>query len=122
MFLFVVPALTIAILAVVPGVLQFKNMIFMVPVVLYTALIFPSWHHAPYRLEASAVKVVAGWAHLFAYWDALRGKRLGWKPSGGDKKKQDGRRRFWVCFLVWTVGSSVAWTGVRSRNWWVWRL
>jgi cellulose synthase (UDP-forming) len=111
-FLFVVPALTIAILAFVPNVLMFKNMIFMVPVVLYGALIFPSWHHAPYRLEASAVKVIAGWAHFFAYWDALRGKRLGWKPSGGDKKKQDGRRRFWACFIIWTLGSSVLWTGL----------
>jgi cellulose synthase/poly-beta-1,6-N-acetylglucosamine synthase-like glycosyltransferase len=112
LFTFVVPALTIAILTFVPGVLQLKNMLFMAPVVLYSAVIFPSWHHAPYRLEAWAVKVISGWAHLFAYWDAIRGKRLGWKPSGGDKRKQDGHRRFWACFLIWTVGSSVAWTGL----------
>jgi cellulose synthase (UDP-forming) len=112
LFTFVVPALTIAILVFVPNVLLFKNMIFMVPVLLYSAVIIPSWHHAPFRLEAWAVRVIAGWAHLFAYWDAARGKRLGWKPSGGDKKKQDGRRRFWACFIVWTVGSSLAWTGL----------
>ena len=112
LFTFVVPALTIAILAFIPNVLLFKNMIFMVPVVLYSAVIIPSWHHAPYRLEAWAVRVIAGWAHLFAYWDAARGKRLGWKPSGGDKKKQDGRRRFWACFIIWTVGSSVMWIGL----------
>lgn len=112
LFTFVVPALTIAILVFVPNVLLFKNMIFMIPVLLYSAVIIPSWHHAPYRLEAWAVRVVSGWAHLFAYWDAARGKRLGWKPSGGDKKKQDGRRRFWACFIVWTVGSSLVWTGL----------
>jgi cellulose synthase/poly-beta-1,6-N-acetylglucosamine synthase-like glycosyltransferase len=112
LFTFLVPALTIAILVFVPNVLLLKNMIFMVPVVLYSAVIIPSWHHAPYRLEAWAVRVIAGWAHLFAYWDAARGKRLGWKPSGGDKKKQDGRRRFWACFIVWTVGSSLVWTGL----------
>jgi cellulose synthase (UDP-forming) len=111
-FTFLVPALTILILAFLPNVLLLKNMIFMVPVVLYSAVIIPSWHHAPYRLEAWAVRVIAGWAHLFAYWDAARGKRLGWKPSGGDKKKQDGYRRFWGCFLVWTLGSSLAWTGL----------
>ena len=60
------------------------------------------------------MRVISGWAHLFAYWDATRGKRLGWKPSGGDKKKQDGRRRFWASFIVWTVGSSLVWTGLRS--------
>ncbi len=112
LFTFVVPALTIAILVFLPNVLLFKNMIFMIPVLLYSAVIIPSWHHAPYRLEAWAVRVIAGWAHLFAYWDAARGKRLGWKPSGGDKKKQDGRRRFWACFIVWTVGSSLVWTGL----------
>jgi cellulose synthase (UDP-forming) len=111
-FTFVVPALTIAILALVPSVLEFKNMIFMVPVVLYAAVIIPAWHHAPYRLEAWAVKLISGWAHFFAYWDALRGKRLGWSSSGGDKKKQEGNRRFWACFLVWTVGSSLLWTGL----------
>ena len=111
-FTFVVPALTILILAVVPNVLQFKNMIFMVPVVFYAAVIIPGWHHAPYRLEAWAVKLISGWAHFFAYWDALRGKRLGWNTSGGDKKKQEGNRRFWTCFWVWTVGSSLLWTGL----------
>ena len=40
-FTFVVPALTILILAVVPNVLQFKNMIFMLPVVFYAAVIIP---------------------------------------------------------------------------------
>jgi cellulose synthase (UDP-forming) len=112
LFTFVVPALTIAILIFVPDVLRLANMLFIVPVLLYSAVIFPAWHHAPYRLEAWAVKVISGWAHLFAYWDAIRGKRLGWKPSGGDKKKQDGSRRFWTCFIIWTVGSSLAWTGL----------
>jgi cellulose synthase (UDP-forming) len=112
LFTFVVPALTIAILWFLPNVLLFKNMIFMVPVLLYGAVIIPSWHHAPYRLESWAVRVIAGWAHFFAYWDAVRGKRMGWKPSGGDKKKQDGRRRFWACFIIWTAGSSLAWTAL----------
>ena len=58
------------------------------------------------------MKLISGWAHFFAYWDAIRGKRLGWKPSGGDKKKQDGSRRFWVCFLLWSVGSALLWTGL----------
>ena len=112
LFTFVVPVLTILLLILVPHVLVFKNMIFIVPVLLYSGLIYPLWHHAPYRLEAWSVKLISGWAHVFAYWDAVRGKRLGWKPSGGDKKKQDGRRRFWVCFFIWTVGSSVLWTGL----------
>jgi len=112
LFTFIIPALTILLLLLLPNVLQLKNMIFIVPVLLYSGVIYPLWHHAPYRLEAWSVKLISGWAHVFAYWDAIRGKRLGWKPSGGDKKKQDGRRRFWVCFLVWSIGSSVLWTGL----------
>ena len=116
-FTFVVPLLTITILAFVPHVLLLRNMAFMAPAMVYSGLIFPSWHHAPYRLEAWSVKLVAGWAHFFAYWDAIRGKPLGWKPTGSDKKKQDGRRRFWVCFLTWTVGTSLAWAGLA-----LWRM
>ena len=112
LFTFIIPLLTIILLAFLPNVLVFKNMIFIVPVLLYSGLIYPLWHHAPYRLEAWSVKLISGWAHVFAYWDAIRGKRLGWKPSGGDKKKQDGRRRFWGSFLVWSIGSSALWTGL----------
>jgi cellulose synthase (UDP-forming) len=117
LFTFVVPALTILILAFLPNVLLLRNMIFMAPVLIYSVVIIPRWHRAPYRLEAWSIRVIAGWAHLFAYWDASRGKRLGWNPSGGNKKKQDGRRRFWACFLIWTVGSALVWTGLA-----MWRM
>jgi len=82
----------------------------MVPVILYGAIVFPGWHHAPFRLESWSTRLISEWAHFFAYWDAIRGKRLGWKPSGS--AKQDGGRRFWTCFIIWSVGSSVAWTGL----------
>ena len=110
LFLFFMPALTITVLICLPKVLLFKNMIFMVPVILYGAIVFPGWHHAPFRLESWSTRLISEWAHFFAYWDAIRGKRLGWKPSGS--AKQDGGRRFWTCFIIWSVGSSVAWTGL----------
>ena len=116
-FTFAVPTLTIALLAWEPHLLLLRNMMFMVPSFVYTAVVFPGWHHAPYRLEAWAVKLISGWAHFFAYLDTFRGKPLGWKPSGGDKKKQDGRRRFWACFLAWSVGTSVVWVGLA-----LWRM
>jgi cellulose synthase (UDP-forming) len=111
-FTFLVPAVSVLILAFVPQLLLFRNMIFMVPVLIYGAIIFPAWHRAPFRLESWAVRLIAGWAHFFAYWDGIRGKKLGWKPSGSGSKKQEGARRFWACFLVWSLGSSLAWTGL----------
>jgi cellulose synthase (UDP-forming) len=112
LFTFVIPALTIAMLAFFPQVLLLRNMLFIVPVVLYSAVLVPWWHHAPYRLEAWSVQLISGWAHVFAYTDAARGKRLGWKPSGGDKKRQDGYRRFWSCFVIWTLGTALVWVGL----------
>ena len=116
-FTFAIPLLTILLLAFLPNVLLLRNMAFMLPALLYSAVVFPRWHHAPYRLEAWSVKVIAGWAHFFAYWDAIRGKPLGWKPTGSDRRKQDGRRRFWVCFLIWTLGSALLWSGLA-----LWRM
>lgn len=109
-FLFLMPAFSITILTFVPHILVLRNMIYMIPVLLYGAVIFPVWHHSPFRLEAWAVRLIAGWAHFFAYWDAIRGRKLGWKPSGGGK--QEGGRRFWACFIIWTVGTSLAWVGL----------
>ncbi|HEV3383148.1 MAG TPA: glycosyltransferase family 2 protein [Trebonia sp.] len=116
-FTFAVPLLTISLLAFEPHILILRNMAFMLPAMVYAATVFPTWHHAPYRLEAWAVKLIAGWAHFFAYWDAVRGKPLGWNPTGSDRRKQDGGRRFWTCFVVWTLGSSLFWTGLA-----LWRM
>jgi cellulose synthase (UDP-forming) len=110
LYTFMTPLLAIAILVFVPEMLSFRNMYYVIPVLIYGALLFPAWHRAPFRLEAWAVRLISGWAHFFAYWDAIRGRSIKWTPSGG--KKQDGRRRFWVCFTVWSLGSSIAWTGL----------
>lgn len=116
-FTFAAPMLTIIILAFTPQLVRWQNMLFMAPALVYTGLVFPGWHHAPYRLEAWAVKLIAGWAHLFAYWDTIRRRPLGWRPTGSDRRRQDGRRRFWACFVIWTVGSSVAWAALA-----LWRM
>ena len=110
LFTFMMPLLSITILALVPQMLQFKSMIYTMPMLLYGAVIIPLWHRAPFRLEAWATQRVAGWAHFFTYWDAIRGTRIRWTPSGGGK--QDGARRFWISFTVWTFGSSVLWVGL----------
>ncbi len=103
LFIFVAPALTVAILAFVPNVLQLKNMIFIVPVLRVRRPHHPRPAPCAHRLEAWAVKVISGWAHFFAYWDALRGKRLGrnlapqpgwgrWSAGGGDRRGTRSRR------------------------------
>jgi cellulose synthase (UDP-forming) len=117
LFTFAIPLLTITMLLFQPRVLLMKNMAFILPALVYSSIIYPAWHRVPYRLEAWAARLIAGWAHFFAYFDVVRGKPLGWKPTGSDRRKQDGRRRFWAGFLIWSVGSSLLWSGLA-----LWRM
>ena len=116
-FAFVIPLLSIALLAFAPGILQLRNLIFFAPILIYSGVIYPMWHRVPYRLEAWSVREISAWAHIFAITDIMRGRLRGWQPSGSSKTKQDGRRRFWVGLIGWSAGSAVLWTGLA-----LWRM
>jgi cellulose synthase (UDP-forming) len=111
-FTFVAPAFSIAMLLFAPAELNLRSLVFVAPVLFYAGVIYPLWHRAPYRLEAWSVRVVSGWAHLFALWDIMRGRPLGWKPSGSGKGGQDGRRRFWIGLVCWSGGSAALWAAL----------
>lgn len=34
-------------------------------------------------------KLLYGWSHLFAIWDILRRRPMGWQPTGGSGRKSD---------------------------------
>src|SRR5580693_3263954 len=112
LFAFVIPMLSIALLAFDPGILQLKNLIFSAPILIYSGVIYPMWHRVPYRLEAWSVREISAWAHIFALSDIMRGNLRGWQPSGSNKTKQDGRRRFWIGLVGWSFGSAVVWAGL----------
>jgi cellulose synthase (UDP-forming) len=101
----------------VPGSLLLRNLIFVAPVLFYAGVIYPMWHRAPYRLEAWSVRVISGWAHVFALWDMVRGRLRGWQPSGSGTVRQDGRRRFWTGLILWSGGSAALWAGLA-----LWRM
>lgn len=109
---FVLPLVPIALLIGLPGDLRLKNLIYVVPGLLYAGVVFPMWHRAPYRLEAYACRMVYGWAHVFTIWDVLRNNRMGWQPSGSSSKKQGRNRRFWIGMIGWTAASAVVWIGL----------
>jgi cellulose synthase (UDP-forming) len=114
---FVLPLVPIALLLALPGDLQLKNLIYIVPGLIYAGVVFPMWHRAPYRLEAYACRMVYGWAHVFTIWDVLRKNRMGWQPSGSSSKKQGRNRRFWIGMIGWTATTAVAWVGLS-----LWRM
>jgi cellulose synthase/poly-beta-1,6-N-acetylglucosamine synthase-like glycosyltransferase len=116
-FAFIIPLLSIALVAFDPGMLQAKNLVFFAPILVYSGLIYPMWHRVPYRLEAWSVRVITAWAHIFALSDLMRGRLRGWQPSGSSKTKQDGRKRFWIGLIGWSAGSAAVWAGLA-----LWRM
>ena len=85
-FTFIAPALAIGMLLLTPSFLLLKNMVFLAPMLFYAGVIYPMWHRSPYRLEAWSVRVLSGWAHVFALWDMLTGQLRAWTPSGTGAK------------------------------------
>jgi cellulose synthase (UDP-forming) len=111
-FTFIAPALAIGMLLFAPTFLLFRNIVFVAPVLFYAGVIYPMWHRAPYRLEAWSVRMLSGWAHVFALWDIMRGRLHGWQPSGTGAKRQDGRNRLWIGLIGWGLGTAVLWSGL----------
>jgi cellulose synthase (UDP-forming) len=117
-FTFIAPALAIGMLLLTPSFLLLKNMVFLAPMLFYAGVIYPMWHRSPYRLEAWSVRVLSGWAHVFALWDMLTGQLRAWTPSGtGVKGKSDDRRRLWVGLICWSFGTAALWAGLAA-----WRM
>jgi len=111
-FTFVAPLLCIGMLVLGPQYFVLRNLIFILPVLFYAGVVYPMWHRSPYRLEAWSVRMLSGWAHVFAFWDYLRGQLRGWQPSGSGSSRQDGRRRLWIGLIGWSLGSSLLWAGL----------
>jgi cellulose synthase (UDP-forming) len=111
-YTFVAPALSVGMLILVPQLFQLRNLIYLIPYMFYLGVIYPAWHRAPYRLEAWSARVIIGWAHVFVFWDLLRGRVRGWQPSGAGAARQHGRRRFWTGVIAWSGGTSVLWAAL----------
>ena len=114
-YTFIGPALAVLMLLLVPDLINFRNLIYLAPFLIYLGIIFPAWHRAPFRLEAWSVKVIIGWAHVFAFFDLLRGKPRGWRPSGASR--HDGKQRLWIGLVGWSATVSVLWASLA-----LWRM
>lgn len=115
LFTFVAPLIPIVLLVAMPEKLKVEYLLLVLPSVIYTVLIFPWWHRCPYRLEAWSVRLMYGWAHFFAIWDILRGRRQSWRPTGSAAAGRSTNRRFWVGVWVWNGGTALVW--VSAATW-----
>jgi len=111
------PLIALTLLIFYPYQLRATNMWLVLPSVLYLTVVYPLWHRNPYRLEAWATRVMYGWAHVFAIWDLLRGRPMGWQPTGSGAAKNNRTRRFWGGMWLWSFPTAVAWVLVA-----MWRM
>ncbi|MEU9256675.1 cellulose synthase catalytic subunit [Streptomyces sp. NPDC048270] len=111
LFTFAAPIAPILLLLTAPHLLRAEHVWLLLPGIVYATLVFPLWHRAPYRLEAWAARMMYGWAHAFAIWDAVRGRRLQWQPTGASAAKGSQTKRFWFGMWFWSAGTAAVWVG-----------
>ena len=119
LFTFAGPLIPITLLVAMPELLELRNARLVLPSLVYTTVVFPWWHRSPYRLEAWACRMMYGWAHTFAIWDLLRGRRLGWRPTGSATaaSRRTGDRRPRLGIVLWGGGTALLWVGAA-----LWRM
>ncbi|HVU72841.1 MAG TPA: glycosyltransferase family 2 protein [Mycobacteriales bacterium] len=67
-----------------PQHVALRNYLPLLPAILTTWVAFPAWHRVRYpRMAADRVRLVYGYAHMFAILDTLRGSTEEWKATGG---------------------------------------
>ncbi|MEJ8639742.1 glycosyltransferase family 2 protein [Streptomyces sp. MS2.AVA.5] len=116
LFTFMAPLVPIILLLAFPEKPLVASLWLVLPSVLYTTTVFPLWHRVPYRLEAWAARLLYGWAHVFAIWDMLRGRRLGWQATGSATARRSGTRRHRIGVWLWSGVTALLWVGAA-----VWR-
>jgi cellulose synthase/poly-beta-1,6-N-acetylglucosamine synthase-like glycosyltransferase len=108
LFTFASPIIPLVMLTFLPSGVQFINYLFILPSFIYSVAVFPSWHHSRFGPSAVMAKLLYGWAHAFAIWDQLRGRPVGWQPTGGSARKSR-NRRIWTGIALWNGSTSAAW-------------
>ncbi|MEV4948106.1 glycosyltransferase family 2 protein [Streptomyces sp. NPDC053755] len=109
LFTFAAPLVPIVLLLAFPDKPRVEFLWLVLPSIVYTTVVFPLWHRVPYRLEAWAVRMMYGWAHVFAIWDCLAGRRRGWQATGSSQARGDGTGRFRAGLWLWGGGTAVVW-------------
>ncbi|GAA3374435.1 hypothetical protein GCM10020367_38280 [Streptomyces sannanensis] len=111
LFTFVAPLVPITLLLAMPEKLKAEYIWLILPGAVYATLVLPMWQRLPFRLEAWSIRLMYGWAHVFAVWDILRKNRMGWQATGSSAAKRNRTRRFWTGMWAWSGGTALIWVG-----------
>lgn len=118
LLLFVVPAIVIGMLALIPQDIHLHDYLVLAPAVLNGFLLYPVWHRSDFGLATWALEIVRSWSHALAIWDHFRGKVMPWQPTGASVSPV---RRLWAALVVWNCGTAVAWLGLAALRSWQYR-
>jgi cellulose synthase (UDP-forming) len=102
----VLPLFPITLLAFLPGQVQLRNAILLIPVVVTGTIIYPLWHNVRWSAHIWPLAIAVGWAQVLAIWDYGQGKVMSWSPSRGPR---DASRRFRTAVLAWNGSLAVLW-------------
>ncbi|HSX06650.1 MAG TPA: glycosyltransferase family 2 protein [Candidatus Saccharimonadia bacterium] len=117
MLTFVAPAIPLVLLVFYPEMVYAKNYRLITPSLVYTLVAVPLWHRSKFGLSAFAVKMVYGWAHVFALLDKVRGRQKGWQATGNAGSTRGMLdKHFLVGTIGWGCTTALAWIGLA-----VWR-
>jgi cellulose synthase (UDP-forming) len=108
LFTFVAPLIPLTMLLFLPEKVRLINYIYILPAFLYNVIVFPAWHRCQFGPSALMAKLLYGWSHAFAIWDLLRGRPMGWQPTGGSARKSK-TQRVWTGIALWNGITSAAW-------------
>jgi len=100
------PTIPIVMLAFLASQIQLRNFIILLPAMLTGLVLYPLWHRAEYGPSVWALGIARGWAHVFAIWDGIRGKTMGWHPS---RTPGSALRRFRIGVAGWSGGTALLW-------------
>jgi len=118
---FVMPIIPIILVTFLSQQINWINYAFIIPSFFYSFIVFPLWHKADFRLDsgmidALATKMVYGWSHAFCIFDILRGRPLGWRPTGAASNAPKSKTHWHVrnaraLLFIWGVSTGLAWIG-----------
>jgi hypothetical protein len=108
------PLMPITLLAVLPGEVQLRNAMVLVPALVTGVILYPLWHNARWSVHAWPLSIAVGWAQVLAIWDYAGGRVMSWDPSRGPR---DASRRFRTAVCTWNGSLAIAWVGLAA-----WRI
>ncbi|MEU7903387.1 glycosyltransferase family 2 protein [Actinoplanes sp. NPDC049118] len=112
---FLAPLIPVVLCTGAVGSVNARNYLLIVPSLVFSFVITPLWHRTRYRVETWSISLAYGWAHVFAVWDWIRGKEMGWNPTGGGAaKKKNELARFWTGLWIVSGGGAAAWVGLAA--------